>query len=87
MVLYACDFHVHLHLPLLWSNHYHVAKLLLDAGSDVNAKGSLGRTPVHVAAALGFSRILGLFIEQPNCKIDSQVCVYVFYKSEMLTIS
>jgi ankyrin repeat protein len=53
-------------------NHYHVAKLLVDAGSDVNAKGCAGNTPVHVAAAQGFSRVLKLFLEQPNCQTNLQ---------------
>lgn len=60
-------------VPLSCSNHYHAAKLLLDAGSDVNAKGNIGISPVHITAALGFSRLLGLFLEQPNCKVDEQV--------------
>ena len=50
-----------------------MAKLLLDEGSDVNAKGFSGGTPLHVASALGFSRILDLFLKQPNCKINEQV--------------
>ena len=60
-------------LPNLCSNQYSVAKLLLDKGSDVNRIGYLGVSPVHMAAALGFSRILGLLLQQPNCKINIQV--------------
>ena len=63
----------------LYSNHYHVAKLLLDEGSDVNAKGFSGGTPLHVASALGFSRILDLFLKQPNCKINEQVRNNILY--------
>ena len=64
---------------LLCSNHYQAAKVLLDAGSDVNAKGSIGITPVHVAAGLGFARVLELFLEQPNCNINAEVqCMYMY---------
>ena len=42
----------------------------------MNAKGMVGITPVHVTAALGFSRLLGLLLEQPNCKVNAQVHIY-----------
>ena len=33
----------------------------------------MGVTPVHVAAALGYYRVLELFLEQPNCNINAEV--------------
>ena len=65
----------------LSSNHYPLAKLLVDHGSDLGSKNDRGCTPVHLVAALGFSKILALFLEQKNCPINAQVtnfleCIY-----------
>ena len=72
------------------SNHYHVAKLLLDEGSDVNARGNAGNTSMHVAAAMGFSRLLQLFLEHPKCDVNAQVHMYTYmyvYTYEILKLS
>ena len=67
--------HTHTH----YSNHYQVAELLLDAGSDVNLKGIGGNTPIHIAAALGHCRLLKLFLNQPNPDVNPQViCSYMY---------
>ena len=55
-----------------------MAKLLLDEGSDVNARGHLGNTPLHVAAAMGFSRLLGLLLNHPKCDINAQVASHIY---------
>ncbi|CAI8033698.1 E3 ubiquitin-protein ligase MIB2 [Geodia barretti] len=53
-------------------NHYQVVKLLLDKGSDVNKRAARGTTPVHLAATLGFSRVLRLLIQHPDSDINAQ---------------
>ena len=55
------------------SNHYETAKLLLEKGSDVNEKILEGATPIHIAAISGYSRLLRLFLQQPNCQINATV--------------
>ena len=55
------------------SNHYEVAKVLLEKGSDVNEGECKGLTVVHAAAHFGFFRILNLLLAQPNCLINAQV--------------
>ena len=55
------------------SNHYYVVKFLLDEGCDVNARDLKGNTPLHVATGLGFSRLVALFLSQPNCQINPRV--------------
>ena len=59
----------------LCSNHCEAAKILIEAGSDVNAKGETGLTPVHIAAALGYSRLLKLLLDNPSCKVDARVSI------------
>ena len=54
----------------IFSNFYHVAKLLLDKGSDVNGTDYHGLAPIHVATHLGFSRLVCLFLSHPECKVD-----------------
>ena len=63
-----------------YSNHYQVAELLLDAGSDVNVTGYGGSTPIHIAAALGHCRLLKLFLNQPNPDVNSKVIIMQAYK-------
>ena len=55
------------------SNHYHVVRILLKEGSNINERNEHGATPVHMAAVSGYSRVLGLFLQQPNCDINAQV--------------
>ena len=55
------------------SNHYHIVKLLLDEGSDVNAADREGHAPIHIATVWGYYRILSLILSHPNCQIDIPV--------------
>ena len=48
-------------------------KILLEEGSNVNERNECGATPVHMAAIAGYSRVLGLLLQQPNCDINAQV--------------
>lgn len=50
---------IHLAIPLKDS----VVQLLVDAGVDVNAKGALGMTALHIAAAEGSELTVGLLLE------------------------
>ena len=50
-----------------------MAKLLLEEGSDVNARSSVQNTPVHVATAWGHSRLLALYLSHPKRLVDPQV--------------
>ena len=60
------------------------AKLLLDAGADVNSKNAKDNTPLMVAAALGHYSVLRFLIDQPNINVNAQVqhdytCLYIRY--------
>ena len=43
------------------------------AGADVNACTPLGRTPLHVAAAMGHGHIVDLLLEK------GRLCLYIVY--------
>ena len=45
------------------SDHVHVAKLLIDAGADINKGDIYGRTPLHIAVWEGHENIVKLLIE------------------------
>lgn len=51
--------------------HYEVAKLLIEHGSDIEAKTSMERRPLHFVAMKGFHEILMLLIEK-NCFLNAQ---------------
>ena len=51
-------------------NYYHIAKLLLDRGSDVNEKDNAGHAAIHIATIWGHRRILSLLLSHPKCQID-----------------
>ena len=46
-----------LHLAV-WFGNTDVARMLMEAGADVTATGSLKRTPLHFAAERGFPEII-----------------------------
>jgi ankyrin repeat protein len=45
------------------NGHYDVAKTLLAAGADVNARCGSGQVPLHKAAILGDERIVQLLLD------------------------
>ena len=53
-----------------------VAKVLIDAGADVNAKGCNGNTPLILAANGGQADIARLLLNHPNIDIHDQVSSY-----------
>lgn len=65
------DYHA---LVYTYSNNGMAAKILLDAGADVNSKDWNGVTPLAVAAALGHYNVMELVINHPGVRIDVQVC-------------
>ena len=65
-----------------YSNNATAAKILLDAGADVNAKDWNGVTPLAVAAALGHYSVMDLVINHPGVRIDVQVRDQSFECSE-----
>ena len=65
----------HTTICCLYSKSLECAKLLLDAGVDVNCRNAKDNTPLMVAAALGHYSILKFFIAQANIDINAQVHV------------
>lgn len=49
------------------------AKLLVDAGVDVNCRNAKDNTPLMVAAALGHYNILKFLLDQPKIEVNAQV--------------
>ena len=50
-----------------------VAKLLMEAGADVNAKSGKAVTPIIVAAAKGHAEVLKLLAQHPKIELWHQV--------------
>ena len=44
----------------------------------MNEKNKAGCTPLQIAAAMGFSRLLKLYLEHPECNINTQVRYLAF---------
>ena len=60
-------------MPLFWvpGGHSELAKILIDAGAEVNAKTRSGDTPLHWVASCGNTEILKVLIKagvEPNMK-------------------
>src|SRR5262245_28065968 len=51
-----------LHVVVTW-NDLEAARLLIDAGINVNQHGDLGRTPLHNACSFGHKEMVGLLVE------------------------
>ena len=58
---------------LFHSNNGAAAKLLIDAGANVNAKDASGNTPLSLAAALGHCNAVKALLDCPDTDINSQV--------------
>ena len=75
------------------SNQSQVVQILLNEGSDVNTRGIAGNTPLHFAATFGFSGILSLLLQQPNCQLDMQVyrhiilCIMCIFSSHNIMLA
>lgn len=64
--------------------HFEVIKLLIEHGSDIEAKTSMERRPLHFVAMKGYYEILMLLIEN-NCFINAQdmdFCTPLHHASE-----
>ncbi|EXJ84910.1 hypothetical protein A1O3_05585 [Capronia epimyces CBS 606.96] len=60
--------------PLHWAarnNDIRLAKLLLDKGADLNARGGKGFTALHTAAVFGHLEVLRFLLFQDNLDIDA----------------
>ena len=57
----ASDGDTPLHLAALWGER-HAARLLLDAGADVNAKGDMGASPLYFAVMNGQVQVAELLL-------------------------
>ena len=55
------------------SNQLDPAKVLLDAGVDVNTKNRKGNTPIMVTAAVGNYKLLKFFASHPKINLHAQV--------------
>ena len=55
------------------SNNGIAAKLLIDAGANVNARDANGTTPLSLAAALGHCSVVNALLESRDTDIKCQV--------------
>ena len=68
-----CIYHIY-----VCSNNYEVVKVLLDGGADVYVLDHLGRTPIHVATAWGYPRVLALLLSHSKQHlINHQVFIFL----------
>lgn len=49
---------------MLWRDDIHAAKLLIEAGADLNAVGDMSETPLHVATRKANLEIIGLLLDK-----------------------
>jgi len=52
------------------NGHMEVARLMLEAGCDVNCKNNQGMRPLHDAAAKGYTEIVQLLLNVSGCNVD-----------------
>ena len=58
---------------LISRNNVEAAKLLVDAGADVNARDLKGGPPIEMAAALGNRQVLEVLVKAPSADVNAQV--------------
>lgn len=73
VIMYISDIHA-MCINFL-SNQPEAAKLLLDAGANINCKNRKGNTPLMIAGAVGHYTVLAILANHP--KIDLQAEVYI----------
>ena len=62
-------------IPNTHSNSGVAAKVLLDAGADVNTKDWDEETTLAVASALGHYNVLEVIVAHPKVQVNVQVCM------------
>ena len=70
--------HVYLYVYALsiyfpWSNQPEAAKLLLDAGANINCKNRKGNTPLMIAGAVGHYTLLAVLANHPKIDLQAEV--------------
>ena len=58
---------------IIHSNNADAAKLLLDAGANVNAVNGHGATPITLAAAQGHCEVLEVLVSHHGANLNYQV--------------
>ena len=54
-------------------NQPEAARLLLDAGADINCKNVKGNTPLMIAGAVGHYSLLEILANHPKIKLQAEV--------------
>ena len=62
------------------------AKLLLDAGADINYKNAVGNFPLKLCTALGNYRVLRLLANHPKVNLHNQVVSLSSYIQSIIYI-
>ena len=57
------------------SNQPEAARLLLDAGANINCKNLKGNTPLMIAGALGHYNLLEILANHPKINIQAEVAL------------
>ena len=58
---------------LFYSDQDDAAKLLLNAGADINYKNAVGTFPLELSTALGNYKVLRLLAKHPRVNLHNQV--------------
>ena len=58
-------------------NQPEAARLLLDAGADINCKNLKGNTPLMIASALGHDSLLEMLANHPEINVQAEVALYM----------
>lgn len=62
---------------MMCSNNGTAAKLLIDAGANVNARDAKRTTPLSLAAALGHHSVMNALLDSEDTDVNCQVRVCV----------